>query len=207
MLNRLAPLLSLLLTNGFVAGYHTGHDLRPGITSPGVLPMIPRVPPLPEGRVVGPGLSKYPPQTPSVPDRRKLEWRAGMKVLVNAKSLQHQPMVPRNTHRTRQRLRPLCATLVLPFLLSGCFTFGLWGVYLEDERDPFTGRETASYVYDKSTEWSWSLFLMRVILTPVTLCLDCLTAPVQAILADDDDQNCRRNERKKERLPVTTQGL
>lgn len=79
------------------------------------------------------------------------------------------------------------AVLALPLLLCSCFTMMLWGFSPEAEHDPLTGEEESSYVYDEETEWSWSLFGLRVLGTPFTLVLDCLTAPVQVFLWGDDD--------------------
>ena len=45
----------------------------------------------------------------------------------------------------------------------------------------------AGFVYDEDTEWSWSLFGLRLLGTPFTFALDVLTSPVQAFFLDDDD--------------------
>ena len=96
------------------------------------------------------------------------------------------------TFVVRCRCGLLLATTLLPLLLSSCFTMGLWGFTPETERDAFTGKEESTFAYDEETEWSWQLFCLRVLLTPVTVGLDCLTCPVQAVLffADDDDDGC-----------------
>lgn len=90
-------------------------------------------------------------------------------------------------------------TALLPLLLSSCFTMGLWGFEPTDDRDPVTGREDTSFEYQDDTSWSWGLFGLRVLATPITLCLDCLTAPVQVFLFgnDDDGDDCRADRRKK----------
>ncbi len=85
------------------------------------------------------------------------------------------------------RHRPLLAALALPLLLQSCFTMGLWGFYPEDVHDPVRGTTEAGLTYDGDTEWSWSLFGLRVLATPFTLGLDCLTMPVQVFLWGDDD--------------------
>ena len=69
---------------------------------------------------------------------------------------------------------------------------GLWGFELEDEQDPFTGQCETTYAYDSRTEWSWGKLGLRVLLTPFTLALDCLTCPIQCILLCD---NCDDDER------------
>jgi hypothetical protein len=89
------------------------------------------------------------------------------------------------------RRASLFAVLLLPFLLSSCFTLGLWGFYAETEQT-WTGEEETAFAYDEETEWSWKLFFLRVLLTPVTVGLDCLTCPVQCVLFwDDDDDACK----------------
>lgn len=79
-------------------------------------------------------------------------------------------------------------------LLNSCFTMMLWGWEDDFERDPTTGKGETVFTYDTDTEWSWSLFFQRVLATPFTLCLDCLTAPVQAWWFDDhgDRKQCLR---------------
>jgi len=71
---------------------------------------------------------------------------------------------------------------------------GLWGFELEDEDDAFTGQSEATFVYDPETKWSWGKLGLRVLLTPFTLALDCLTCPIQAIFvcddSDDGDGHC-----------------
>jgi hypothetical protein len=82
--------------------------------------------------------------------------------------------------------------VLLPFVLSSCFTLGLWGFAPEDDADPATGCE--SYSYDPETPWSWGLLGLRVLLTPLTLCLDCLTAPLQC--CSDDHEDHRHSHRR-----------
>ena len=85
-------------------------------------------------------------------------------------------------------LRTAMVSLLL-LALTGCFTMGLWGYDTDSERDPVTGAREATYTYDEETQWSWGLLLGRVLLTPVALCLDCLTAPAQIwLLGDGDDE-------------------
>lgn len=97
-------------------------------------------------------------------------------------------------HRSRSRRLIHRATLLLPLALGGCFTLALWGFLPEDERDPFTGEESTSFAYDEDTEWSWGAFALRVLGTPFTLALDCVTCPVQAVwfgFGDDDEDPSR----------------
>src|SRR5262245_30058078 len=91
---------------------------------------------------------------------------------------------PMNALRT---LAPLsCFPCVL---LTSCFTLGLWGFHPDDDDvDPVTGQ--ATYVYDEHTKWTWGLFGLRVLLTPVTLALDCVTCPVQCALGLTGDDDC-----------------
>ena len=85
-------------------------------------------------------------------------------------------------------LRTAMVSLLLA--LSSCFTMAVWGFEVESKRDAVTGAREAAYTYDEETEWSWALFFGRVLVTPVTLCLDCLTAPVQLwLFGDGDDSN------------------
>ena len=79
--------------------------------------------------------------------------------------------------------------MLLPLLLSSCFTMTLWGFGPSAERDPVTGQEELVYEYDDSTSWTWTLFGLRLLATPVTLALDCLTAPIQAFFLGDDDDS------------------
>ena len=83
--------------------------------------------------------------------------------------------------------RRAAAAMLLPLLLSSCFTLTLWGFEPNDERDPNTGSEETFFTYDEETEWSWGLFGLRVLGTPFTLALDGLTCPVQAFLFFDDE--------------------
>ena len=66
---------------------------------------------------------------------------------------------------------------------------GLWGHSTESRRDPVTGATEADYVYNEDTEWSWSLVGLRVLLTPFTLVLDCLTMPAQEWLWGDGESD------------------
>ncbi len=86
-------------------------------------------------------------------------------------------------------LRTAMVSLLL-LALSSCFTMAVWGFDTESRRDPFTGASEATYTYDEETQWSWELFLGRVLVTPVTLLLDCLTAPAQIwLFGDGDDEH------------------
>jgi hypothetical protein len=73
--------------------------------------------------------------------------------------------------------------VLLPFVLTSCFTMGLWG-FTADDDDAGSGGCDPSYSYDPATQWSWGLLCLRVLVTPLTLCLDCLTAPLQSCCDD-----------------------
>jgi hypothetical protein len=88
-------------------------------------------------------------------------------------------------------LRSVLASSLL-LACSSCFTMLLWGFESTDEVDPCTGEVEDGLEYDEDTEWSWELFGLRVLLTPVTLALDCLTCPIQACCCDRDEPGCRR---------------
>ncbi|MBZ0150997.1 MAG: hypothetical protein K8J09_05640 [Planctomycetes bacterium] len=95
------------------------------------------------------------------------------------------------------RLRPLprrvpygrrLAALLLATTLSSCFTGVIWGFFpQEDHDDPDAGMPLT---YERGTKWSWELVLGRILVTPFTLVLDCVTLPVQAVLFgwNDDDE-------------------
>jgi len=84
-----------------------------------------------------------------------------------------------------------CAVVVLPFVLTSCFSMMVWGFLPGDEVDPVTGSEQAVFEYDEQTEWSWGLFFGRLGLTPFAFVLDVLTCPVQAFLFGwDDEDDC-----------------
>lgn len=95
--------------------------------------------------------------------------------------------------RRAQQLR-CAATLLLPFLLTSCFTMTVWGFDPVEETNPFSGAAETSFQYDAATEWSWRLFFTRLGLTPFALVLDAATCPVQAVLLgmDDDGGGGRR---------------
>ncbi|HIE68756.1 MAG TPA: hypothetical protein EYP98_00580 [Planctomycetes bacterium] len=79
----------------------------------------------------------------------------------------------------------LLAALLL--VLPSCFTMTVWGFELHESKNASTGKQESVMQYDAETEWSWKLFGLRVLATPFTLGLDCLTAPLQAFLLWDDD--------------------
>jgi hypothetical protein len=85
--------------------------------------------------------------------------------------------------------------LLLPLIASSCFTAALWGFFPEEDRIPVTGATEATFEYDPETEWSWGLFGKRLLLTPFTVVLDCVTCPVQAFLFEWDD-DCERPRRQ-----------
>jgi len=74
------------------------------------------------------------------------------------------------------------ASVLLPLLCSSCFTMAVWGF---EGEDPISGCGETAYAYDSHTEWSWELFGLRLLLTPITLCLDALTSPVQCACCDE----------------------
>jgi hypothetical protein len=95
----------------------------------------------------------------------------------------------RASHRV---FRSLLA-VALPLACSSCFTMLLWGFEPSDDVDPVTGEEVGCFEYDPDTKWSWGDLGGRVLLTPVTLLLDCVTAPVQCWMFFDggeDDGSC-----------------
>ena len=72
----------------------------------------------------------------------------------------------------------LLGVVFLP--MQSCFTVHLWGGTLSEEgQDSIYSFEDADITWDDA----W----LRVLLTPVSLWLDCVTMPVQAILLGDDD--------------------
>jgi hypothetical protein len=91
------------------------------------------------------------------------------------------------------------AAWLLPFLLCSCFTLALWGFEPSDERDPFTGERDSDWEYRDETEWSWPLFGVRVLATPLTLLLDCATLGVQVWLwgEDGDEQNAPGSRQRR----------
>jgi hypothetical protein len=91
--------------------------------------------------------------------------------------------------------RTICALALASLLfLPSCFTLGLWGFDQTLERDPSSGQLESTANYDETTEWSWELLGFRLLFTPVTLVLDCATAPIQAWwfgTGEDDDEPSR----------------
>ena len=96
-------------------------------------------------------------------------------------------------------LLPLALACLL--LLPSCFTFGVWGFELESEQDPRSGRVENTMAYDAETEWSWELFAFRLLLTPIALGLDCLTAPVQLWLLQEIDENAPEHNQPRRGSP------
>tara|TARA_R110002073_G_scaffold143864_1_gene295841 strand:+ start:1280 stop:1519 length:240 start_codon:yes stop_codon:yes gene_type:complete len=77
--------------------------------------------------------------------------------------------------------------LALLLTLPSCFTMTVWGFNVEQDAD----EQESAMVYDEDTEWSWKLFGLRVLVTPVALVLDCATAPLQVFfLGKNDDDDC-----------------
>ncbi|MEO6593180.1 MAG: hypothetical protein ABIP94_00335 [Planctomycetota bacterium] len=89
--------------------------------------------------------------------------------------------------------RRAAVALLLPLVLSSCFTMALWGFSPDTEPNPRTGEEESVFAYDEETKWSWKLFFVRVLVTPLSVGLDCLTCPVQAVIwgwnHDDEDES------------------
>lgn len=67
--------------------------------------------------------------------------------------------------------------------LPSCFTMAVWGVEARGSNDTKTERD------DSERAWSWGRFGFRILLTPIALCLDCLTAPLQVSLRSDNDDD------------------
>ena len=65
----------------------------------------------------------------------------------------------------------------------------IWGFEVQESNDNITGEPETVMAYDPETEWSWELFGMRLLATPITLILDCATAPIQAFFLWDDDDD------------------
>ena len=83
--------------------------------------------------------------------------------------------------------------LLCCFLLQSCFTMSLWGLDSDRGRDEGTG-EFGRECDDDDTEWTWDLFLGRLLLTPIAIGLEALTCPVQSFFAGEDDErrDCKR---------------
>jgi len=59
--------------------------------------------------------------------------------------------------------RRAAAAMLLPLLLSSCFTLTLWGFEPNDERDPNTGSEETFFTYDEETDCSGAVRLMQAL--------------------------------------------
>jgi hypothetical protein len=84
-------------------------------------------------------------------------------------------------------------TLALAASLSGCITTALWGGEVRREPDECIDEVEASFHFDVDDDDSPPLTFedvgLRILLTPFTLILDCLSFPVQAWIygwGDDD---------------------
>ena len=79
----------------------------------------------------------------------------------------------------------LAAALVL--LLPSCFTVALWGGTIED-----SDGDGADEVELDPTAADVGEFLLKVLITPVTVVLDICTSPVQAWLYgwEDEEDDC-----------------
>ena len=74
-------------------------------------------------------------------------------------------------------------------LLSSCCTMIVWGFELRTE-DADTSWQWCRETYDEQDMAWWQ----RVLLTPLTLLVDCATWPLQYWLFEDDD-DCHRHHR------------
>lgn len=90
----------------------------------------------------------------------------------------------------RRRSRNPCV-IVLPLLLSSCFTAGLWGYEWKERWNPETQEDDGCYERVRGTQWEWWRVLLRVVATPVTLAGDLAVGMVEEVvlfgwLRDDD---------------------
>ena len=77
----------------------------------------------------------------------------------------------------------LLGVLFLP--LESCITVHLWGGDLIEADD---GRGGQEQIYSfKDADITWGNVWSRVLWTPVTLCLDCVTMPAQVFMFWIDD--------------------
>lgn len=93
--------------------------------------------------------------------------------------------------RVRSQKRcALLAMLLCCLSLQSCFTTILWG--LDQDGDEWAGESGVEC--DDDTEWTWDLFLGRLLLTPIAIGLDALTCPVQSFFWGEDDErrDCKR---------------
>jgi hypothetical protein len=100
-----------------------------------------------------------------------------------------QPGTPTPTGKRHLRATLLLALLTMLCSLSSCFTMAVWGFEPEQSTDQNTGKRETVMVYDSETEWSWELFGMRLLATPLTLILDIATSPIQAFFLQNDDDD------------------
>lgn len=71
--------------------------------------------------------------------------------------------------------------LVLPLMASSCFTTLVWEADLERSHYDEHGFEI-----DEDSSNSWDELCFKLLLTPFTLVLDCVTMPLQEALGLDD---------------------
>lgn len=79
--------------------------------------------------------------------------------------------------------------------LQSCITSALWGLDLdedEDDRSAYCQRDGRK----KHRSTKFEDVGLRILLTPVTLGLDLLTAPLQGCMNDDDEDCNRRRSRR-----------
>jgi uncharacterized protein YceK len=90
-----------------------------------------------------------------------------------------------------RRALPLVALVAL----QGCFTAGVWGFELGSETDAVTGRESPTLEAQRDGEVVESLWF-RLLATPFSLVLDCVTLPIQALLFGWDDEDDRSDSER-----------
>jgi len=78
-------------------------------------------------------------------------------------------------------------------VLTSCCTMGLWGFEWQDGESG--DEDDGSYVQAEGTRWEWWRILLRVALTPVTLCADAglsaLAGSLDTLLCDSDDDETK----------------
>lgn len=86
--------------------------------------------------------------------------------------------------------------IVLPLLLSSCFTAGLWGYEWKERWNPETQEDDGCYERVRGTQWEWWRVLLRVVATPVTLAGDFAVGALEEVLLFGwltDDDRCADN--------------
>ena len=96
----------------------------------------------------------------------------------------------RGAMRFVPRLLRTATVVSLPLVCTSCFTLALWGLTPSDDDDPCCHDDGVTFEVEADADWSWDAIGLRLLLTPLSLGLDVLTAPVQCILLADDDDGC-----------------